>query len=144
MRKPDSIPPPGARPSLTPIMTPVTTPVSTSSNATPFEDENQTDNAATAIKQRPIEAARRTAAAKKKRLSKPKVNSEEDGCIEGVDDDDDGADADAELSDFKGKWINVSGRRRSVQDNTLRDMDSNDYNTRKLEVDNGRRHSIAV
>ena len=52
-----------------------------------------------------------------------------------VDEDSDGAQADAEYGGLRTGWINVEGRRRSVQSSR---------NTTRYEGDDGRRHSIAI
>ncbi|KAG1731202.1 uncharacterized protein EDB91DRAFT_730277 [Suillus paluster] len=54
--------------------------------------------------------------------------------VEVDDDESEGAQADAEYGNING-WVNVEGRRRSVQHSAAR---------RALEADDGRRHSLAV
>ncbi|TDL18938.1 hypothetical protein BD410DRAFT_822282 [Rickenella mellea] len=70
------------------------------------------------------------AAAKRKKMRRSPVLDEDDY-------DDDGAEADAEFSDFKSTWVNLDGRRRSThQSNTMRRAMG--------EMDDSRRHSLAV
>jgi len=54
--------------------------------------------------------------------------------VEVDDDESEGAQADAEYGNING-WVNVEGRRRSVQHSAIR---------RAPETDDGRRHSLAV
>ncbi|KAI5118426.1 hypothetical protein M0805_005510 [Coniferiporia weirii] len=145
MRKPDSIPPPGARPSLTPA----TTPADGNSARSSPEIEDPTTNLGRGSSLDAVVRRRSTtstAVSKRKRL--PRQQSD-DGTDDHDEDETDGGDADAEFSDFRSGWANVNTRRKSVQNDSASEANG-DSNTgyrrarRELEDSVGRRHSIAV
>lgn len=96
-----------------------------------------TSTTETTPKQRP----RASATTNGKRGTRP----QSDDGSEGGDYDDDGAEADAEFSDVKSGWVNVSARRKSVQNASLDPRGPGaTFQRQQRETEEARRHSIAV
>lgn len=134
MRKPDVIPPLASRHSLPAMSSFIVTPAPSphpsqgrSSSESMHDTDEQTESHAIR------HSISSTTLSKRKRVSKSPIG-------EGSDDDredDGGADADAEFSDFKSNWSGVSSRKKSSPNGA-------DSGKRRLESEESRRHSIAV
>lgn len=129
MRKPDVIPPLASRHSLPAISSFVVTPAA---SPHPSQGRSSSESMHDTDEQIESHAVRRstssTTLSKRKRISK---SPDGDGSEE--DQEDGGADADAEFSDFKSNWSGVSSRKKSA-----------DSGKRRLDSEESRRHSIAV
>ncbi|KLO19592.1 hypothetical protein SCHPADRAFT_898540 [Schizopora paradoxa] len=143
MRKPDSVAPPGTRPSLSitiPSPEPTPPPESQRRHSLDSTDTEGGSNPLSSNKPRSSGSSRSSSSTVTKRKRTTKTNSD-DGSETGdcdIDDDDDGADADGESNDARGMRVNVAAsRRRSTQDS------ANDKRRTK-DSEDVRRHSIAV
>lgn len=164
MRKPDAIPPPGARPSLAsvPIIPPITpTPASSSSSnqnlirgatggsSPELEEEielpppyrsslSKTGSNHSSSRRSSSIASSAVPPTKRKRPTHVRTPSEEGMATDERDDGDDqtdcGEQADSEFSEFRA-WANVNTRRKSVTSGHMLDGIEDAY---------GRRHSMAV
>lgn len=147
MRKPDSVAPPGTRPSLSIVIpTPESTPEPESH---PRHSLDSTDteggpNPSSSNKPRSSGSSRSSSSTVTKRKRVPKVSSDDGSETGECDvDDDDGADADGESNDARGMRVNSASRRRSTQDSGDRAIAANDKRRTK-DGEDARRHSIAV
>jgi len=148
MRKPDSIAPPGTRPSLSiTIPTPDSTPPPESQRRRSLDstDTEGGSNPPSSNKPRSSGSSRSSSASVAKRKRALKTSSDagsESGDFDDGDDDD-GADADGEWNDTRGVRVSAASRRRSVQDSGERAIATNDKRRTK-DGEDLRRHSIAV
>lgn len=155
MRKPDSIAPPGARPSL-PVIAPTSTstPPSSSSQSTRSSanssPEFEEPEVLSASKSRSLPSRRLTSSlmppTKRKRVGHT-LSDDGTATDDRGENETDGDDADAEFSDFRG-WGNVNTRRKSAQNSSNTPDVGSTTASRKTSRDPedgfGRRHSMAV